>query len=89
MHHNRSVAVYRDHREVVFGLKKAVEHWSGEPGTGAMTRMLDPDAPALALREDGMALFQVADELHTAHRYNLPIRPPAATEPATGRPPVR
>jgi len=51
--------------------------------------MLDPDAPALALHEDGVALFQVADELYTARRYNLPIRPPAATEPATGRPPAR
>ncbi|MFM7556833.1 MAG: hypothetical protein ACKPAH_16240, partial [Verrucomicrobiota bacterium] len=60
-----------------------------EPGSGTMTRMLDPDATALALHEDGVALFQVADELYTARRYNLPIRPPAATEPATGRPPVR
>lgn len=89
MHHNRSVAVYRDRQQVVFGLNKTVEHWSGEPGSGTMTRMLDPDAPALARHEDGVALFQVADELYTARRYNLPTRPPAATEPATGRPPAR
>lgn len=72
MHHNRSVAVYRDRRQVVFGLNKTVEHWSGEPGSGTMSRQADPDARAAALRDDGTALFQVADELYTAKRFNLP-----------------
>ena len=87
MHHNRSVAVYRDHRQVVFGLNKTVEHWSGEPGSGAMVRQPAPDARALEIRDDGVALFQVADELYTARRFNLPTRPPgqAPTPVTTGR----
>jgi phosphoglycerol transferase MdoB-like AlkP superfamily enzyme len=89
MHHNRSVAVYRDHRQVVFGLNKTVEHWSGEPGSGAMTRGQEPDDQALSLRDDGIALFQVADELYTARHFNLPTVPATATEPVGGRPPVR
>jgi len=84
MHHNRSVAVYRDRHQVVFGLNKTVEHWSGEPGSGAMARQPEPDAAALALRDDGIALFQVADELYTARRFNLPTLPEAASKTAPG-----
>jgi hypothetical protein len=82
MHHNRSVAVYRDHHQVVFGLNKTVEHWSGDPGSGAMARQPAPDADALALRDDGIALFQVADELYTARRFNRPTLPEAASKAA-------
>lgn len=89
MHHNRSVAVYRERRQVVFGLNKTVEHWSGEPGSGAMARTPEPDARALSLRDDGIALFQVADELYTARRFNLPAVPAKATEPASSRPTPR
>lgn len=84
MHHNRSVAVYRDRRQVVFGLNKTLEYWSGDPGSGAMVRQPEPDAAALALRDDGIALFQVADELYTARRFNLPTLPEAASKAAPG-----
>ena len=72
MHHNRSIAVYRDRHQVVFGLNKSIEHWSGEPGSGTMSRQPEPDADALKLSNDGIALFQVADELYNARRFNLP-----------------
>jgi len=78
MHHNRSIAVYRDRHQVVFGLNKTIEHWAGEPASGAMARQPEPDAAALNLSADGIALFQVADELYTARRFNLPTQ-------ATGR----
>ena len=87
MHHNRSVAVYRNHRQVVFGLHQTVDHWSGEPGSGTMTRTQDPDDQALSIRDDGIALFQVADELYTAQRFNLPNLPATPMEPAGSRPP--
>jgi len=32
----------------------------------------EPDAEALKLSSDGIALFQVADELYNARRFNLP-----------------
>lgn len=74
MHHNRSIAVYRDRHQVVFGLNKSIEHWSGEPGSGAMSRQTEPNADALNLSNDGIALFQVADELYNARRFNLPAQ---------------
>ena len=75
MHHNRSVAVYHDGHQVVLGLGKTVEYWSGEPGSGTMSRGPIPDPSAESLRDDGIALFQVADELYTAGRFNLPPIP--------------
>jgi hypothetical protein len=30
MHHNRSIAIYRDGMQVVFGLNKTVEYWQGD-----------------------------------------------------------
>ena len=35
----------------------------------------EPDADALKLSNDGIALFQVADELDNARRFNLPTVP--------------
>jgi hypothetical protein len=35
----------------------------------------EPDADALKLSSDGIALFQVADELDNARRFNLPTVP--------------
>jgi len=71
MHHNRSIAVYHDQRQAVFGLNRTVEYWSGEPGSGTMSRLNEPDEAATRLRADGIALFQAADELYTARRFSL------------------
>jgi len=67
--------VYRDRHQVVFGLNKSIEHGSVEPGSGTMSRQPEPDADALKLSNDGIALFQVADELDNARRFNLPTVP--------------
>ena len=64
-----------DRHQVVFGLHKSIEHGSGEPGSGAMSRQTEPNADALNLSNDGIALFQVADELYNARRFNLPTVP--------------
>lgn len=71
MHHNRSIAVYHDKRQVVFGLNKSVEYWYGDPGSVFMKRVSAPDSEFESIREDGEALFQVADELYTHRRYHL------------------
>jgi len=67
--------VYRDRHQVVFGLNKSIEHGSGEPGSGTMSCQLELDAGALKLSNAGIALFQVADELDNARRFNLPTVP--------------
>ena len=73
--------MYRDRHQVVFGLNKSIEHGSVEPGSGTMSRQPEPepepepDADALKLSNDGIALFQVADELDNARRFNLPTVP--------------
>jgi hypothetical protein len=76
-----AIAVYRDRHQVVFGLNTSIEHGSVEPGSGTMSRQPEPepepepDADALKLSNDGIALFQVADELDNARRFNLPTVP--------------
>ena len=79
--------MYRDRHQVVFGLNKAIEHGSVEPGSGTMSRQPEPepepelepepepDADALKLSNDSIPLFQVADELDNARRFNLPTVP--------------
>jgi len=67
--------VYRDRHQVVFGLNTSIEHGSVEPGSGTISRQLELDAGALKLRSDGIALFQVADALDNARRFNLPTVP--------------
>ncbi len=71
MHHNRSIAIYRDQRQVVFGLNKSVEYWTGDPRSGTMSRTDSPDAIARELQLDGTALFQVADDLYMNRRYRV------------------
>jgi len=41
-------------------------------GSKAMARQPNPDATGLDLSTNGIALFQVADELYNARRFNLP-----------------
>ena len=68
---------------MVFGLNKAIEHGSVEPGSGTMSHQPEPepelepepDADALKLSNDSIPLFQVADELDNARRFNLPTVP--------------
>lgn len=67
--------MHRDRHQVVFGLNTSIEHGSVEPGSGTMSRQLELDAGALKLRSDGIALFQVADALDNARRFNLPTVP--------------
>ncbi len=81
MHHNRSIAVYHNQRQAVFGLNRTIEYWMGEPASGSMSRMNEPDTAATRLKDDGIALFQAADELYTARRFSLVTGTPAPPPP--------
>jgi len=72
MHHNRSIAVYRDGRQVVYGLNKTTEYWQGDIASGKMARAGTPDESFISLQHDGAALFTAADALYTGCRFILP-----------------
>jgi Sulfatase len=85
MHHNRSIAIYRDHRQIVFDLNKEIEYWAGDPRVPAMEKLSSTDAEAEALRDEGIALFQVADELYNARKYRRQETPTPITSAGTSR----
>ena len=63
--HNHDVAIYRDGHLVVFGLKKAVNHFHYDPATD----LYEPAPPDTELERLGIAYFQTAYELFAAHHY--------------------
>ena len=72
--HNHDVAIYRDGKIVVFGLKKAVGTFRYDPATDSYAPApRDPELERL-----GVAYFQTAYELYEQHRY-LPSVPLART----------
>jgi phosphoglycerol transferase MdoB-like AlkP superfamily enzyme len=70
--HNHDVAIYRDGRMVVFGLKKSVHTYHYDPATDRYA----PSPPDPALERLGIAYFQTAFELFEQRRY-LPSAAPA------------
>ncbi|HWB03388.1 MAG TPA: LTA synthase family protein [Verrucomicrobiales bacterium] len=70
MHHNRSIAIYRDGRQVVYGLNKTLEYWHGDAGKGTMVGV-PRDESFDILQKDGTALFVCADELYVNYRFIL------------------
>jgi phosphoglycerol transferase MdoB-like AlkP superfamily enzyme len=63
--HNHDIAIYRDGRMVVFGLKKSVHTYHYDPATDRYA----PAPPDPALERLGIAYFQTAFELFEHHRY--------------------
>ncbi len=72
--HNHDVAIYRDGHLVVFGLKKAVDHFHYDPATD----LYEPAPQDADLERLGIAYYQTAYELFVAHRYE----PSDVSEPA-------
>ncbi len=70
MHHNRSIAIYRENRQVVYGLNKTLEYWQGDPEGGKMMKVGRDDIFDV-LQKDGTALFVCADQLYVNYRYIL------------------
>lgn len=69
--HNHDIAIYRDGRMVVFGLKKSVHTYHYDPETD----LYAPSLPDPALERLGIAYFQTAFELFEQRRY-LPSTEP-------------
>jgi len=78
--HNHDVAIYRDGHLVVFGLKKTVNHFHYDPATN----LYEPAPPDADLERLGVAYFQTAYELFTAHHYVPSGAPDPALTPAQG-----
>ena len=71
LHHNRSVGIYADERLVIFSLNRRVEYFAGNPKTGQMKLVPEPDARMKELEADATALFQVGDRLYMDRRYRV------------------
>ncbi len=82
--HNHDVAVYRDGKIVVLGLKKSVDGYRYDRATDSYaTTPVDPE-----LERIGIAYYQTAYELFQQHRYE-PARPVIRTAGGAGRPAVQ
>jgi len=78
--HNHDVAIYRDGHLVVFGLKKTVNHFHCDPPTN----LYEPAPRDADLERLGIAYFQTAYELFTAHHYEPSDAPDPALTAAQG-----
>ncbi len=65
MNHNRDVALLRDNRLAVLGLKQDIELWARDPDTGKFTRLpVDSDS---GLVRDAIAWYQTAYREYRTH----------------------
>ncbi len=76
MTHNNEIALMRDNRLAVLGLRGATAVYDVDAGA-TMHRIATPDASARGLVEDAIAYFQTADELYRRGEYRF--QPPART----------
>jgi phosphoglycerol transferase MdoB-like AlkP superfamily enzyme len=70
MTHNNEIALMRDNRLAVLGLRGATTVYDVD-STGAMRPVVSPDASSRALVEDAIAYFQTADELYRRGEYRF------------------
>jgi len=70
MTHNNEIALMRDNRLAVLGLRGATTVYDVD-STGAMRPVVPPDASSRALVEDAIAYFQTADELYRRGEYRF------------------
>ena len=79
--HNHDVAIYRDGRIVVFGLRKSVDTYRYDPATDTYSA----STPDPALERLGIAYFQTAYELFEQHRYQPSEAPVTPVQTARAR----
>lgn len=73
LHHNRSIGIYSNQRLVVFNLNKRREYFVGDPKREQMREVDTPDEAMKELENDGIALFQTADDLYMNRRYRVEL----------------
>ena len=78
--HNHDVAIFRNGRIVVFGLKQEVNYYDYDAATDSYA----PAAPDPELERLGIAYFQTAYELFAKHHYEVPSGPAPDVNAAGG-----
>jgi len=81
MSHNNEIALMRDNRLAVLGLRGATTVYDVDAGA-TMHKVVTPDAGARDLVEDAIAYFQSADDLYRRGEYRF--HPPAQTVATLG-----
>jgi phosphoglycerol transferase MdoB-like AlkP superfamily enzyme len=71
INHNRDIGVFAHDRLIVFGLLKSIEWYGGDPKRVELRPLAAPTAADEEMARDGIALFQVADDLYMHRRYHL------------------
>ncbi len=71
INHNRDIGLFARQRLIVYGLQKTLAYYRGDPKAGELEPFSSPSTTDEELARDGMALFQVADELYMHRRYTL------------------
>lgn len=74
--HNRDVALFRDNRLAVLGIRKGTELWQRDPTTGKFQLLPEDRDSSLVL--DAIAYYQTAFDLFEHHRLT-PLLQPAQT----------
>jgi len=69
MHHDRDIGILEDGRLIVLGLNKTAEFYRLDPQTRDFVPATDDDPDEARVENDGIALFQVADDLYTHQHY--------------------
>jgi hypothetical protein len=79
MTHNNEIALMRDNRLAVLGLRGATTVYDVDAGA-TMHRIATPDSGARDLVEDAIAYFQSADDLYRRGEYRFhPVTQTVAT----------
>jgi phosphoglycerol transferase MdoB-like AlkP superfamily enzyme len=71
LNHNRDIGIYQRERLIVYGMRKGIEYYEGDPKKVDMKHMAKPGEPEFELERNGISLFQVADELYISRRYAI------------------
>jgi phosphoglycerol transferase MdoB-like AlkP superfamily enzyme len=78
--HNHDIAIFRNGRIVVFGLKQTVNYYDYDAATDSYA----PAAPDPELERLGIAYFQTAYDLFATHRYEASTSPAPDVPAAAG-----
>jgi glucan phosphoethanolaminetransferase (alkaline phosphatase superfamily) len=89
INHNRDIGIMEHERMAVLGMQKTEEYYSGDPKVANMEPLTNPTPNDREIKTNGIAVFQVADDLYMHERYRIdagPKRPAAGTNsPAAAR----
>ena len=71
INHNRDIGMFAHDRLIVFGLRKTVEYYGGDPKREGLQPLSSPSPVDEELEKDAISLFQVANDLYIEQRYRI------------------